>query len=132
MVDRHALMRKAAVAWINNCSTLEVCGVVGGRASAFKAIGQLRPDLVVSEILQPDDLGFIRELHRRHPHLPILVFTIRDAAAYAARAKAAGASGYVMKEVGGDGLIQNIRAVLGRRNGAHRTLSQGSYRTGVR
>ncbi len=73
LVDRHALMRWAAASWINRCPVLEVCGSASGMAQAFQSINRLRPDGVVSEILRPQDLGFIRDLHRRHPHFPILV-----------------------------------------------------------
>jgi DNA-binding NarL/FixJ family response regulator len=112
LVDWHALMRRAAAGWINRSSRLTVCGIAGGRAEALKAVERLHPDIVVSEILQPPDLGFIRELHQRHPRLPILVFTIQEEALYRERAAQAGASGYLMKEAGGEKLVQHVSAVL--------------------
>ncbi len=112
LVDRHALMRRAAASWINRCPVLEVCGMARRMAEAFRSVNRLRPDVVVSEIMRPQDLGFIRDLHRRHPHLPILVFSMRDEAVFGARAKKAGACGYVMKDAGGDQLVRSIRAVL--------------------
>ena len=120
LVDRHALMRCAATGWINSCSSLEVCGTADDKAQAFRSVKRLHPDVVVSEILQPQDLGFIRELHRRHPRLPILVFSMRDEAVYGARARAAGAGGYLMKAAGGDKLVRSIRALLRGRIGAGR------------
>jgi DNA-binding NarL/FixJ family response regulator len=118
LVDRHALMRRAAASWINHCPGLEVCGMASGTAQAFRAVQRFHPDVVVSEIMQPHDLGFIRELHRRQPGLRILVFSMRDEAQYGAPARAAGAAGYVMKEAGGDNLVRNISSVLrGRRKG---------------
>jgi DNA-binding NarL/FixJ family response regulator len=116
LVDRHALIRHAAASWINHCPGLEVCGLAGGRAQAFRAVKRFHPDVVVSEIMQPHDLGFIRELHRRERGLRILVFSMRDPAQYGAQARAAGASGYVMKAAGGENLIRNIRSVLRRRS----------------
>jgi DNA-binding NarL/FixJ family response regulator len=115
LVDRHELMRRAAAGWINHCPELEVCGVAGGTAQAFRAVERLHPDVVVSEIMQPQSLGFIRELHQRQPGLPILVFSIQDKALYEAQAREAGASGYLMKRAGGDNLVQNICSVLRRR-----------------
>lgn len=62
--------------------------------------------------MRPQDLGFIREPHRRHSRLPILVFSIQEAAVYTARARAAGASGCVMKDAGGETLVAGMRNVV--------------------
>ena len=115
LVDRHALMRHAVAGWINHCPSLEVCGTASGPSQAFHALKRLHPDVVVSEIMEPPSLRFIRELHRRQPGLPILVFSIQDAALYGAQAREAGASGYLMKAAGGNNLVQNICSVLRRR-----------------
>jgi len=129
LVDGHALMRRVVAEWISLCSGLRVCGVTGSAADALRTIRQLCPDLVVSEIMRPRDLNFIRKLHQLQPELPILVFSTQDAAMYAARAREAGACGYVMKEAGGDKLIQSIRAALSRRNGSRRAAT-GKRRCG--
>ena len=108
-------MRRAAANWINHCPGLEVCGMAGGMAQGFQAVKRLRPDLVVSEIMRPQDLGFIRELHRRHPRMLILIFSIQDEGDFAGQARQAGACAYLMKEAGGSELVRTIRAVLRRR-----------------
>jgi two-component system NarL family response regulator len=119
LVDRHALMRRTAAGWIKHCPSLEVCGMASGMTQAFRAVQRFHPDVVVSEIMQPHDLGFIRELHRRQPGLRILVFSMRDEAQYGAQARAAGTAGYVMKAAGGENLVRNICSVLrGRPNGS--------------
>ena len=114
-MDRHVLMRDAAARWINHCPGLEVCGIVSGTVQAFHAVKRLQPDIVVSEIMQPQSLGFIRELHRRQPGLPILVFSIQDESLYGAQARKAGAADYLMKDAGGINLVEHIRSVLRRR-----------------
>jgi DNA-binding NarL/FixJ family response regulator len=115
LVDPHILMRNAAASWINNCDDLEVCGMTGGMTPAFRAIKRLRPDVVVSEIMQLPDLGFIRKLHRRHPRLPILVFTIQDEVVYGEQARAAGADGFLTKDATGGELVQRICEVMQKR-----------------
>jgi two-component system, NarL family, response regulator, fimbrial Z protein, FimZ len=113
LVDPHRLMRRAAAEWIRRCPELEICGMTGAMAGAFRAVRRLRPDLVVSEILRPRDLGFVRELRRRYPRLPILVFSFGRHAVYRVRARAAGASEYLRKEAGGARLVRAIRALVG-------------------
>lgn len=112
LVERHALLRRTVAEWINRCDGLTVCGTAGSQTAALKALQLLRPDIVVSEIMRAHDMGFIRELHRRHPRLPILVFSLEESALYGPRARAAGASGYVNKADGGEELARNIRALL--------------------
>lgn len=112
IVDPHTLTRNSVAAWISRSSDLEVCSAAGRTSEALRAMKRKRPDVVISEIMCPDDLGFIRELHHRYPRVPIVVFSTQDAAVFAARARAAGAAGYLMKEAGGDRLVQSIRAVL--------------------
>jgi two-component system, NarL family, invasion response regulator UvrY len=112
LVDRQALMRRAVANWVNRFPDLLVCGETANTASALHAVRELNPDLVVTEILRQRDFGFIRELHRRHPRLPILVFSFRDEGWYALDALEAGANGYLMKGVEGTRLVAGIRNVL--------------------
>lgn len=127
LADPHVLMRSAAAQWINASGALRVCGLAGGMAKALREIDRLRPDIVVTEIMRPQDLGFIQELHRRQAHLPILIFTIQEKALFKGRAEKAGAAGYVMKGAGGNRLVQSIRAVL-RRHQKRRMLIAGRGR----
>lgn len=112
IVDPHEVMRVAIAEWINSSPDLKVCGVAGGVTHAFWAILRFRPNVIVSEIIRPKDLGFIRELHRQHPRLPIVVFTSHEEALYGAKTRKAGAWRYVMKDAGGDNLVKTLLEVL--------------------
>jgi DNA-binding NarL/FixJ family response regulator len=105
-------VREAVASWINRSPDLRVGGHAVGEKAAFEQINRLRPDLVLTEMLRPEECGFIQELHRRHPRLLILVFSQRDEEAYAPLALEAGARGYLMKGVDGDTLVTGIRKVL--------------------
>jgi DNA-binding NarL/FixJ family response regulator len=59
-------------------------------AGALRAVLDLKPDIVVTEIMRAQDLDFIRSLHQQNPHLPILVFSFRDEGWYAAGLKSGG------------------------------------------
>jgi DNA-binding NarL/FixJ family response regulator len=112
VVNGVTVWREAITNRINRCPDLQICGAVQDERAAYEKVSRLRPSLVLTEILRPQDLGFIRELHRRRPRLPILVFSFRDEEAYAPRALEAGARGYLMKTVDGDTLVAGIRRAL--------------------
>lgn len=112
IVNGVSIWREALTSTIRRSPGLEVCGEAFDERSAFEQVNRLQPDLVLSEILRPQDLGFIHELHRLHPRLPILAVSFRDEEAYAARALQAGASGFLMKGARGEVLVAGIRKVL--------------------
>lgn len=115
VVDDQPLMRIAVADWINRTADLELCGEADSAEHALKALEWARPSLVLTEIMKPQDFSFIQLLHRRHHRLPILVFSFRDEAWYALRALAAGACGYLMKNVEGVRLLAGIHDALNGR-----------------
>jgi DNA-binding NarL/FixJ family response regulator len=94
---------------------LQVCGEAQGEQAGLEMVRRLRPSLILTEIMRAQDLGFIREVHRRHRRLPILVLSFRDEEAYAPLALQAGARGYLMKGVDGGTLVKGIRTALSGR-----------------
>lgn len=87
--------------------------MAGSMAEAIRAIRRLQPDIIVTEIMRPHDLGFISELHQKNPRVPILVFTTQEQALFGRRAVEAGACAYLMKKAGGEALLREVRALLG-------------------
>jgi DNA-binding NarL/FixJ family response regulator len=115
LVDQFPVSRLAVSEWLKETPDLTVCGEADGPTRALAAVADLKPDVVVTEILRQQDLGFVQSLRERHPGLPILVFSFRDEEWYAPRALAAGADGYLMKGVSKDGLLEGIRGALAGR-----------------
>jgi two-component system, NarL family, invasion response regulator UvrY len=112
IVDDMTAVLIAVGNWINRFSDLRVCGKALGEKAAAACVNKLRPSLVLTEIMRPETFGFINELHRCHPRMPILVFSGRDEEVYARRALEVGACGYLMKGVDGDTLVAGIRDAL--------------------
>jgi len=112
LVDQFPISRLAVCEWLKHTPDLSLCGEADHEQAAFKALRQARPDIVVTEVLRQQDLGFIRDLHTRYPSLPILVFSFRDEEWYAPRALEAGADGFLMKGVSPSRLVAGIRATL--------------------
>jgi DNA-binding NarL/FixJ family response regulator len=112
LVDQFPISRLAVGEWLKQTRDLALCGEADNTAGALKAVAKLKPDIVVTEILRQQDLGFIESLHKAFRHLPILVFSFRDEAWYAPRALEAGADGYLMKGVNVTDLLDGIRNAL--------------------
>lgn len=114
MVDDHPFMRAGIAQLINQQVDLEVCGEAGNTADAVRAVAQLRPDLVLSDLTMSDrgGLEFIKDLQAAGASPPVLVVSMHDEAIYAERVLRAGARGYIMKEAGGESLLGAIRQVL--------------------
>ena len=114
VVDDHPFMRAGLAQLINRQADLEVCGEAGNTADALRAVRDLRPDLVLSDLTMADrgGLEFIKDLQAADASPPVLVVSMHDEAIYAERVLRAGARGYIMKEAGGESLLGAIRQVL--------------------
>lgn len=91
-----------------------VCGEAEDAESALRCAGQTHPDLVLVDLSlgDTDGLGLLRSLHREHPALPLLVYSMHEDAAHVQRALRAGALGYVTKRETTEVLALAIRKIL--------------------
>ena len=94
----------------------EVVGVAGDGADAVAQAGSAQPDVVVMDISMPVLDGFqaTRELRKRSPDLPVLILSGSSARGDVARARKAGASGYITKDGIASELIDAILEVVRR------------------
>ncbi|MGO4201916.1 response regulator [Rhodococcus sp. TAF43] len=119
LVDDHEVVRRGLAELIDADSEMEVIGQAENRSQALARIPALRPDVVLLDVRLPDGSGIdvCRQLRTRLPELRCLVVTsFRDERAMR-EATAAGAKGYVVKDIRGMQLVEAVREV-----GAGRTL----------
>jgi DNA-binding NarL/FixJ family response regulator len=103
-----------------------VCGEAGDAKTAFDAISQLQPDLVLMDINLPGKSGLelLQDVHALQPDLPVLVISMHDEQLYAERVLRAGGRGYIMKQEGPDKMKEAITKVLnGQVYASERTAS---------
>lgn len=114
IVDDHPMMREGLAQLINNEPDLAVCGKAGSSSEALDLVEKFKPALVIVDISLPDKSGLelIKDLHALHAGLPVLVISMHDESLHAERALRAGARGYIMKQEGGEKLMEAIRQVL--------------------
>ncbi len=75
---------------------------------------KLKPDLVVMEIMLPDQdaIQLIRDIRSLFPNIPVMILSVFCETEYLSQALQAGATGYVVKEVDSDTLLKGLEAVL--------------------
>ena len=113
-MDDHPLTRRGMAQLIGQQPDLTVCGEAGNAAQAVEAVQNLRPHLVLVDVTLPGKHGLelIKDLKVLYPEVLLLVVSMHDESLYATRALRAGARGYLMKNEGGDRLVEAVREVL--------------------
>ena len=114
VADDHPLFREGLVQLINREHDLCCCGETDSVAATYKAVGTLKPDLLVMDLRMGDGDGLelIKALKTHFPDLPVLVLSQHDETLYAERALRAGARGYVMKEEATEEVLNAMRTIL--------------------
>ncbi len=113
LVDDHEIVRQGLKALIDSHDDLEVVGEGASVEDAIKRTGFDSPEMVLLDVRLPDGSGVeaCREIRQRFPDVRVLMLTsFADEDALIA-AIMAGASGYVLKRIRGDELIDSIRRV---------------------
>lgn len=118
LLDDHEIVRRGLADLIGLERDMEVVGEAGGAADALHRIPASRPDVAVLDVRLPDGSGVevCREIRSTMPDVHCLMLTsyADDEALF--DAIMAGASGYVLKEIRGNDLIDAIRQVAAGRS----------------
>jgi DNA-binding NarL/FixJ family response regulator len=114
IVDDHPIMRFGIAAIVNAQNDMEVVGQAGTRAEAVRLFRERRPDAVLMDLRLPDGSGVdaIRSIRELAPTARIVVLTTYEGDEDIHQALSAGATGYLIKGMSNDSLIQALRRVL--------------------
>jgi DNA-binding NarL/FixJ family response regulator len=121
LVDDHAVLRQAVSVMLGAERDMTVVGQAGNGREALAAVKSARPDVVMLDLKMPEAGGLevLQDIQRTCPKARVIVFTMYENPAYVNAAIRAGASGYVLKSVGREDLLEAIRAVHGGRRFLH-------------
>ncbi len=114
LVDDHPIMRSGLRQLLDSEPDLMVAGESSDAAGALRFLAHAIVDLVLTDLTLPGrgGLELIKDLQVLYPRLPILVLSMHDEGLYAERVIRAGARGYLMKEAGGERVLEAVRQVL--------------------
>lgn len=114
IVDDHPITRRGLTQLINAEPDLKVCGESDNAITGLEDIKRVKPDIVLVDITLPRRSGLmlVKDIRLWVPSTYVLALSMHDESLYAERVLRAGGHGYIMKNEGGDKLLQAIRRVL--------------------
>jgi len=113
LLDDHEIVRRGLAELINLQNDMEVVGEAGTADEALRRIPAAQPNVAVLDVRLPDGSGVevCREVRSEMPSVNCLMLTSYSDDEALFNAIMAGASGYVLKEIRGNDLIEAIRQV---------------------
>jgi DNA-binding NarL/FixJ family response regulator len=113
LVDDHEVVRRGVRDLLSIEDDIEVVGEAGTFAEAVARVPALRPEVAVLDVRLPDGNGvtLCRELRSKMPDLRVLMLTSFSDDDALFDAILAGASGYVLKQIRGDDLVEAVRTI---------------------
>ncbi len=113
LVDDHEVVRLGLKALLEHHPQFEVIGEAGTARDAIDMVARLLPDAVLMDIRLPGASGIeaCEEITRRFPDTRVIMLTSYAEDEMLFSAIRAGASGYVLKQIGGEDLVRALEAV---------------------
>jgi len=113
IVDDHAVVRSGLRLLLQAEDDLEPVGEAGTAREAIFQARELKPDVILMDVVMPDGNGLdaIPTLLHEHPETKVLMLSMQDDPQYVRQAFSAGASGYVLKEAADTEVVSAIREV---------------------
>jgi len=114
IVDDHTLFRAGLCALFSSESDVEVVGEAAGGEEAVRKALELRPDVVVMDLMMPGVNGIeaTRRIRAALPEARVLVLSMYDDEEHVQRLLAGGASGYMLKRATSDELVRALKEVV--------------------
>jgi two-component system, NarL family, response regulator NreC len=113
LVDDHAVVRSGLKLLLEREQDIDIVGEAGTAEEGVAASRALRPDVVVMDVVLPDESGIeaTRTIIGEQPDARVLVLSMQEDPTYVREAFGAGASGYLLKEGADADLVQAVREV---------------------
>ena len=113
LLDDHEIVRRGLRELLESTGTMTVVGEAGTAEEAYGRIPATNPNVAVLDVRLPDGNGVevCREIRSRHPEIHCLMLTSYSDDEALFDAIMAGASGYVLKQIKTDDLIQAVTKV---------------------
>lgn len=113
LADDHQLFREGLKRILNMESDIEVIGECGDGLEVVEFCNKVQPDIILMDINMPVETGVasterIRDLF---PDIKVIILSIHDDESYVFESLRKGATGYLLKDMGAEALVNAIRSV---------------------
>jgi NarL family two-component system response regulator LiaR len=117
VVDDQAVVRSGLAAFLSIYDDLALVGEANDGAKAVNLCGQLRPDVVLMDLVMPnmDGAEATLAIRKHYPQIQVVALTSFKEDDLVKRVLEAGAIGYLLKNVSADELADAIRAAYAGR-----------------
>jgi two-component system response regulator DegU len=114
LADDHQLFREGVKRILNMEDDLEVIGECGDGIQVIELCNELHPDIVLMDINMPTENGVAatEKIKEFFPDVKVIVLSIHDDESYVFETLRKGASGYLLKDMEPESLINAIRSVV--------------------
>ena len=111
VVDDQPELAKEISAVLATDTQLKVVGIASDGFDALEQMPESMPDVVLLDIRMPNMNGVVATQHIKteYPNVKVLILTTFDDSDYILSAINNGASGYLLKDIGGDALISAVK-----------------------
>ena len=111
LVDDHEVVRLGLRALLEHHPQFEVVGEAANSKETMEMVEAIKPDIVLLDIRLPGVSGVevCEEITQKYPDVRVIILTSYAEDEMLFSAIRAGASGYVLKQIGGDGLIEQLK-----------------------
>ncbi|MFC0559277.1 response regulator [Halalkalibacter alkalisediminis] len=113
IIDDHQLFREGVKRILAMESEFEIVADGQDGSQALELVKLYRPDVILMDINMPNMNGVeaTKELVQAFPNIKVLILSIHDDESYVTHVLKTGASGYLLKEMDADALIEAVKVV---------------------
>jgi DNA-binding NarL/FixJ family response regulator len=121
ITDDHHVVRRGLTFFLKTQKDIEIIGEAGNGREAVELTRTLKPDLVLMDLVMPemDGIQATKIIKTEMPEIKILMLTSFSDQDHVIPALEAGASGYQLKDIEPDELIDCIRKIMSGENQLH-------------
>ena len=113
IADDHPMLREALHRALDGEEDVEIVAEAGDGEEAVKLTSELKPDVVVMDIVMPKLNGIeaTKKIKEVIPNTAVLILTTYDDEEYILGLLDAGAAGYLLKSARGSDIVEAVRAI---------------------